>query len=354
MSRARVILWILLSVGAAALLSSVEIVSDQLQSIADGRAHDTFSWAFRRILPVWVIFVALLWAIRWLVQVLPIRRRSLAPSIAVHAVAALAFPVIHIGALCLYRIANGEPMTASFAADNIAFYYVRGVALYAFAATAFHTARAWRETNERRVTQAELQASLAEARLQTLRGQLSPHFLFNVLNTIGMLVRADRSDDALDVLTEFSDLLRGFLRQSESELVSLDDEVRFAARYLGIQSVRFADRLRVAFEVGPELRDRAVPSFVLYPLVENAVKHGVAHMADGGRITVRARDEAETLVIEVEDDGPGFDADHGADGTGLGLANLRARLETIYGGTASLVVGRGALRGSIARVVLPA
>jgi two-component system, LytTR family, sensor kinase len=355
MFRARTLLWALLSLGGAALLTSTEILSDNLKSVADGRLHDAFPWAFQRILPVWIIFVALLWGIRALVRAVPVRRSALASRLALHAAAAVAFPVVHIGLLCLYRVANGEPMSLGFALDNVAYYYVRGVALYAFAAAVFQALESSREAHERRVAAAELQASLADARLRTLRGQLSPHFLFNVLNTVGMLVRAERSSDALSVLTEFSDLLRGFLDEHGSELVPLDDEVRFAARYLGIQRIRFADRMRVSFDVAPELGRRPVPSFVLYPLVENAVKHGVGRAMTGGTITVRARYEQSSLVLEVEDDGPGYDAvvARTGPGGGMGLANLRARLSSIYGDAASLAIGRGAVNGSLARVVLP-
>jgi signal transduction histidine kinase len=353
MRYSRVSLWVALSVGAAVLLSTVEITADQLRAIADGSSADRIPWSFQRYFPAWLIFVALVWVVRWIVREYPIRRPALARGIAIHITAAAAFPVAHLGALCLFRLAAGEPVTLDFAIQLIVYYYVRGVALYAFAATAFHAAESSREARERRVAEAELQASLADARLQTLRGQLSPHFLFNVLNTVGMLGRAARPEEALSVLGEFSDLLRGFLRQSESELVSLDEELRFAERYLGIQSVRFADRMSVSFDVAPELRGRAVPSFVLYPLVENAVKHGLGRAISGGTITVRARDEESSLVLEVEDDGPGFDAAGAHASAGIGLANLRARLASIHGDAASLVVGRGAVKGSLARVVLP-
>jgi two-component system, LytTR family, sensor kinase len=303
---------------------------------------------------VWLIFVALLWLVRALVRRFPFDRRHLVHALAVHTAAALLFPVVHLGALGVARVIGGELVSSRFVLESIGYYYVRGVGLYVFAVTAFHAIHRSKEARDRRLAQAELQASLAEARLQTLRGQLSPHFMFNVLNTIGMLVRAERSEDALSLLSEFSDLLRAFLRQPQSDLVPLDQEVQFAERYLALQRARFGDRMRVSFDIDAGARRREVPSFVLYPLIENAVKHGLGKRAEAGAITVRARDVDGRLVLEVEDDGPGITPSIGNEGAGLGLLNLRARLANLYGGSASFALAPGETTGSIARVVIPA
>jgi two-component system, LytTR family, sensor kinase len=357
MSSARlrqIALGMLLSLAAAAGLTLVEAVALRIEFISTGTQPDSFFWVVERIGPVWLIFVALLWVVRYLVRRFPFERAHIGRAIAVHTIAALLFPIVHLGALGLARVLNGEWVSPRFLLEVIAYYYVRGVGLYLFSITAFFAAHRSREVRERRIAQAELQAALAEARLQTLRGQLSPHFLFNVLNTVGMLVRAERSEEALSLLSEFSDLLRVFLRQPQSDLVSLDQEVRFAEQYLGLQRARFGDRMRVSFDVETSSRDREVPSFVLYPLVENAVKHGIGKTSGGGSITVRAHDAGGRLVLEVEDDGPGVAAPSVADGAGLGLANLRARLASLYGDGASLSLVRGERVGSVARVVLPA
>jgi two-component system LytT family sensor kinase len=344
----------LVSSAAAAALTLVEAVESRMQFLSSGTPPDSFRWVLQRIAPVWVIFVSLLWIVRALVRRFPFDRRPLARTLAVHSLAALLFPIVHLGALGLARIANGESVSPRFLIGVIAYYYVREVVLYVFAVTAFHAIERSREARERRVAAAELQASLAEARLRTLRGQLSPHFLFNVLNTIGMLVRADRSEEALSLLSEFSDLLRAFLREPQTELVPLEHEVQFAERYLTLQRARFGDRMRVAFDIAAGTRGREVPSFVLYPLIENAVKHGLAKCAEAGAITVRARSDGDRLVLEVEDDGPGVTPGASAEGTGLGLVNLRARLANLYGSGASFALARGETIGSVARVVIPA
>lgn len=345
---------LLISTAAAAALTLVEAVESRMQFLSSGTPPDSFRWALQRIAPVWVIFVALLWIIRALVRRFPLDRRHLARTLAVHSIAGLLFPIVHLGALGLARMVNGEWVSPRFLIGVIAYYYVREVVLYVFAVTAFHAIERSREARERSVAAAELQASLAEARLRTLRGQLSPHFMFNVLNTIGMMVRAERSEEALSLLSEFSDLLRAFLREPQTELVPLDHEVLFAERYLTLQRARFGDRMRVAFDIDARARGREVPSFVLYPLIENAVKHGIGKRADAGAITVRARSDGDRLVLEVEDDGPGVAVPASTESPGLGLANLRARLANLYGGGASFALARGETIGSVARVVIPA
>ena len=350
----RIGLGLLASVAAASSLTFVEAIESRMQFLSSGTAPDSFRWVMQRIAPVWLIFVALLWGVRAAVRRFPFDRPHLVRAIAVHTIAALAFPVVHLGALGCVRLLNGEWVSSRFLFDVITYYYVREVALYIFAVTAFHAMHRSREARERRVAAAELQASLAEARLRTLRGQLSPHFLFNVLNTIGMLVRAERSEEALALLSDFSDLLRVFLREPQTELVPLDHEVQFAERYLTLQRARFGERMRVSFDIDAAARRRAVPSFVLYPLIENAVKHGLGKRPEAGAITVRARGDGDRLVLEVEDDGPGVASWPTGDATGVGLANLRARLANLYGSGASFALARGETIGSVARVIIPA
>jgi LytS/YehU family sensor histidine kinase len=133
--------------------------------------------------------------------------------------------------------------------------------------------------------------------------------------------------------------------------VALDEELRFLERYLAIEQVRFSDRLRVRWAVDDAVRDALVPEFVLQPLVENAVRHGVARRADVGTIEISARAEGDTLLLGVRDDGPGYDP-HTA-GTGVGLANVRTRLETLFGDAAHLNIDRAEGGGTRATVRLP-
>jgi signal transduction histidine kinase len=201
------------------------------------------------------------------------------------------------------------------------------------------------EAKEREAQTARLAAQVAEARLGALRMQLHPHFLFNSLNAITVLVRDQDTATAGRMLSLLSDVLRQVLRTDQSHEVSLADELTFLERYLAIEQVRFSDRLEVRFDVDDTLRDAAVPAFLLQPLVENALRHGIAKRADGGIVEVSARREGDELVLTVTDNGPGVAAaaadGASADGNGLGLANIRERLTTLYGSRARLELRSG-------------
>ena len=185
---------------------------------------------------------------------------------------------------------------------------------------------------DERVRAVQAEAHAHRARLQALRYQLNPHFLFNALNGVSTLVTEERTREATDMLAELSDFLRLTLERDDEAEVPLADEVEFVRRYLAIEQVRFGDRLRVAVDVEPGVLAAPVPALVLQPLVENAVKYAVAPREAGGRIAVEARRDGEALLLAVSDDGPGLGSGDGAaDGLGVGLANVRDRLREQYG-----------------------
>lgn len=177
----------------------------------------------------------------------------------------------------------------------------------------------------------ELAAQLSQAQLQALRMQLHPHFLFNTLNAISALVHRD--PEAADrMIARLSELLRLTLEDMGVQEVPLRKELEFLERYLEIERTRFADRLTVEMEIAPETLDARTPYLILQPLVENAIRHGIAPRARAGRIGVRARRDNGMLRLEVSDNGPGITAGSPGDSRkGLGLASTRARLERLYG-----------------------
>jgi LytS/YehU family sensor histidine kinase len=207
-----------------------------------------------------------------------------------------------------------------------------------------------REARERESQRARLAAQLAEARLSALRMQLHPHFLFNSLNAITVLVRDENTRDASRMLELLSGVLRQVLQSEKKQEVTLDDELRFIEQYLAIEQVRFSDRLRLQWSIDAALRDALVPSFILQPLVENAVRHGIAKRSEAGLIEITARQSAENLILTVRDDGPGYRPDSTA---GVGIANTRARLETLFGDRAQLDVRDAEGGGTIATLSLP-
>jgi len=194
-----------------------------------------------------------------------------------------------------------------------------------------HALDYYRESQERAVTAAQLETRLAEAQLQALQRQLHPHFLFNTLHTISALMHRDV--DAADVmLARLSDLLRLTLDQVGGQVVPLKDELDFVEKYLEIEHTRFGDRLRVRIDAQPGTLDAAVPNFILQPLVENALKHGIGPRVDGGTVEVITRREADRLRLVVRDDGRGVPPETlTAFNTGVGLGNTRSRLEHLYG-----------------------
>lgn len=207
---------------------------------------------------------------------------------------------------------------------------------------------------ERELASSQLETQLVEADLQALKMQLHPHFLFNALHTIGSLVRTGDRDGAIRVVAGLGDLLRRLLDDTSQQEVPLRQELDFIRSYLDVEQVRFRDRLLVEMDVAPELLDAPVPHLILQPLVENAIRHGIAPHRAAGRVVVSAHAVGDRLELVVRDDGPGVARSAGA-GTrpGIGLANTRARLQRLYDGDYELQVGKGEQGGHVARITLP-
>jgi hypothetical protein len=194
----------------------------------------------------------------------------------------------------------------------------------------------------------ERELSLIQARLEVLRGQLQPHFLFNALNTISSLMYKD-VPAADRVLNRLADFLRLALETAKAQEVRLDTELEYTDRYLDIERVRFMDRLTVERQIDPDVRGALVPTLILQPLVENALRHGVGTRAGGGTMWIRANRRGEALAVEVEDEGwPPQEIREG-----VGLSNARARLATLYGDRQRLWIDRGASGGFRVSLELP-
>jgi two-component sensor histidine kinase len=205
---------------------------------------------------------------------------------------------------------------------------------------------------------AQLQAQLVEARLVVLRSQLNPHFLFNTLNAVSGLLEDD-PPGALRMIARLSDLLRSALQERDAEEIPLGDELKLTQHYLEILEIRYQGRLRTSVRMEPGVQDALVPSLILQPLVENAMKHGVGRAGGYGRIEVHARRVGGQLVLGVLDTGGGVDARGAAEltaparGTGVGLHNTRERLREMYGADQSLTLLPRPEGGMIAEITLP-
>jgi sensor histidine kinase YesM len=209
-----------------------------------------------------------------------------------------------------------------------------------------------REAAELALKTSRLETSLTRAHLESLRMQLNPHFLFNTLNTVSVLAMKGERQRVVRMLTMLSDLLRLALDQAEPQ-VPLREELEFLDRYLEIEQVRFGERLILRRDIDPAALDAEVPSLLLQPLVENAIRHGIARRPGAGRIDLTVRRTAGRLVITVADTGRGFTAEALRGQHGIGLANTRARLEQLYGDRQSLVLENAEEGGGIVRITLP-
>jgi len=210
-----------------------------------------------------------------------------------------------------------------------------------------------KEATQLRAQTAELEAKLAEARLQALRMQLNPHFLFNTLHAISTLVERDPSG-VRRMIARLSELLRYTLEETDAQEIPLDKELEFLDDYLAIQQIRFQGRLDVEMDIAPETRQALVPNLILQPLVENAIKHGASQIQGIGRITIRTRRDGGNLHVSVHDNGPGLSAPAG-DGAphGVGLRNTQERLESLYGSNHDLTLSPSESGGLAAQVILP-
>ena len=209
------------------------------------------------------------------------------------------------------------------------------------------------ETLRLELRSTQLEGQLVQAQLRALKMQLQPHFLFNTLNAIMVLVRQQKGHEAEEMLGRLSDLLRGVLDDLEAQEIPLWRELEYLQLYLAIEQVRFQDRLRVETAAAPEVLDAAVPNMVLQPIVENAIRHGIGRSSSAGRIQISACAEEGALAIRVEDDGPGLAPAEPGQARGIGLANTRERLAQLYGSAARLTVENGEHGGVVATLVLP-
>jgi two-component system LytT family sensor kinase len=201
--------------------------------------------------------------------------------------------------------------------------------------------------------QERLMRQVTEAELRALRAQVNPHFLFNSLNTIAALIPTD-PEGAETMTVRLAKVFRHVLASSERPLASLEEEMRFVQTYLSIEQARFGDRLRVRFDFDPRLAAEPVPSLLLQPVVENALKHGLAPKPGVVNLAIVARKHGDFLCLEVEDDGVGpGNAEEKASSNGLGLRNLISRLSNLYGERASLRLEPGAKSGSRVTILIP-
>lgn len=273
----------------------------------------------------WYVWALLTPLAVWLARRFPFARGRMARAMMVHLAAGILLTALKIVIEGWVRnnllgIPGRINPINKFHLSFIAYWGIVGVT------QAFEYYRLYRE---REVAAAQLQTQLAQAQLQALQMQLHPHFLFNTLHAISALMHRD-VEAAEKMLARLSDLLRLTLESGHTQEVRLKEEAEFLRKYLEIEQTRFQDRLTVEMEIAPETLDALVPNLILQPLVENAIRHGIAPRAQAGTVKICAERRGGALHIEICDDGPGLRPGNGREG--LGLKNTRARLAAMYDG----------------------
>jgi len=300
-------------------------------------------------------------AILWLGRRFPFERGRWLTSVPIHLATCLIF-VFVVDLIFAFQVThfmpqppNAKPVLARAAQFFIVWILSDGL-LYWTILSVSYAAEHHRRLRERELTASQLETQLVQADLQALKMQLHPHFLFNALHTIGSLVRTGDRDTAVRVVAGLGDLLRRVLDSATQQEVPLKQELDFIRTYLDIEQIRFRDRLKVAINADPDILDAKVPHLILQPLVENAIRHGIAPHASAGYLMVGARRVDDQLQLVVRDDGPGLgNGKKGADAArlGIGLSNTRARLTRLYGADGELEVGNAPDGGLEARIALP-
>jgi LytS/YehU family sensor histidine kinase len=263
---------------------------------------------------------------------LPVQRGSVIRNLTFLTILGASFSVIH---KISYEVGEGIALSTKenpFSLGGITGGFFRyldyGFMVYCIIVLIDQSLRYYAESHENATKAARLESQLAQARLHALKMQLQPHFLFNTLNAISVLVEKNPAS-ARQTILRLADLLRSTLEGSEQDEVPLSQEIEFIMRYLEIERTRFEDRLEVQIDIPESLLSAQVPNLILQPLVENAMKHGVSHKRGGATISISAGRNNGTLSLAVRDNGPGLGSAEIRDG--IGLSNTRNRLRQLYG-----------------------
>jgi two-component system, LytTR family, sensor kinase len=306
---------------------------------------------------------AFLWALTtliifWLARRFPLERGRVLRGIAVHLVSAVLIALARSGVMVVLpwyvgwiRPRTFGPQFWSTSSQNFLFYaLLLGIA---------HLVLYYRRYREREQAAEHLARGLAEARLQALKMQLQPHFLFNTLNAISALIPAE-AKPARRMVARLGDLLRTTLEHEETQEVTLREELAFLEPYLEIEQARLEDRLTVVMTIAPETLDARVPHLILQPLVENAIRHGIATRIEPGKVEISASRGSDDrfLQLEIRDDGRGLDQHNERDNgvstrRGVGLTNIRSRLEQLYGDRHRFKLENQAGGGVLVQITLP-
>ena len=318
-----------------------------------GGAPRLTEWAadFVTMLADWYLWALIAPLVIWLGARLSFTRRNRVLVVAAHIVlgVAVAFAKLTIR----YWIGRAVPWLPTAGWPGIFDQLPTNVLVYWSILGVGYALEYYSRYRERELRAAHLESRLMRAQLDVLRMQLNPHFLFNTLHTISVLVREQENDTADRMIARLSELLRLSIDLEATHEVPLARELEILDCYLDIQKLRFQERLRIERHISPDVRDGLVPTLILQPLVENAIRHGLSGRDAGGRIDISARRVDGQLEVTIHDDGPGLPPDFVIGERGVGLANTRARLERLYDARQRLELRNGSDGGLTVVVGVP-
>jgi len=304
----------------------------------------------------WYTWAALSPLVLWLAANRPIVPRRIWQTLPLHLLASGAIAMV---AICIYAVLshffNTEKQTVSY---YVGLYLSKDVAMFIatyWGLTAFaQTLSYYRENTKRQLREMQLEKDLAQAQLQVLQMQLHPHFLFNTLHAIGALIQ-ENPTAAEQMLLDLSSLLRAFLEGYTYQEIPFARELHLVELYLGIQQIRFRDRLTVQMHIAPETRELSVPSLLLQPIIENAIVHGIAKNPGKDTIEIASSLGNGSLVLEVINHNSVLSSDVCSDGSGfrVGLSNTRQRLAQMYNEAARLSIFAREPVGVACRIIMP-
>jgi hypothetical protein len=345
-----VIAWSVITLAAASEAALYAQRAASLSAFGHSLIIQAPGWAIWGLATAPIVRLSRRWSLAW-----PIRLRALAAHVAALVATTAAWTAAYTVAVHAIadRLKPGETLARELWSRVVGwspFLLMAYASLVGIGHAMAYAERVRQEQGEK----AALATQLVEAQLGALRMQLQPHFLFNTLNGVAMLIRGGDPERAVEMIALLGEVLRGLLRTSSELEAPLASELQLLRNYLEIEQIRFGDRLRVTWHVDDDATSALVPPLILQPVVENALRHGLWPRTEGGSLAIAARRAGADLELEVIDQGvglaPGFDPDRT---TGVGLANVRARLARMYGASAAFEVTAGVARGVCARLRLP-
>lgn len=337
------------------ILSSSQLYSSYIFE----REQILWQQAFTRQMPFWIIWGILGLFIGQMSRKFPLENDVRRRNLAIHILISLLLSLVHLTAVAFFRWTFFQhsnqilpfkttwffTATSSFHLNLLIYWAVLGVN-FAF--------NYYRKYNERELTSARLEKQLKQAQLDALQMQMQPHFLFNALHSISTLARKNDNQKVVKMIAGLGGLLRHSLTKNALQEIPLYKEIEFSKKYLAIEQMRFQDRLHIYFSISPETVNARVPNLILQPLIENALRHGVSPTSKSSVIEISSVREDGNLLLSVRDDGIGLSKNwETKNERGVGIINIEARLESLYGASQSLELSNLEEKGMCATIKIP-